>query len=472
MQDGYSKLWKKILNELQITYDPDTFNELFLPLTAIDYIDEDRLYIAVENNLALKRINKLYKQNINSLVKKFASFECEILFISSEELKKMNLTTESLLSSKNLDNENFGLSPSFKFETFFVCKSNQFAAAMAKQVVETPAYSSNPLYIFGKPGLGKTHLMQAIGHAFLEKYPDKKVLYLKTDLFIEEYVNALTILDQSVKKGQLSKLMIKLQEKCRNCDLLLVDDIQTISNADKTQLEFFKYFDYHLNQNHQIIITSDRPIYELKGIMQRLTTRFEAGLIVDIAPPNLDERISLLKYKLTLNYPSVKIVADDVLHFIAGSFDENVRQLQGALHRFVFYCEINHLNFTLNDAQEALQNVIKKTSSPKSTKRSNFRVLQDIVCDYYKITHVDLVSKKRSQTIIIARHLAMYLLRSNYNLQYKIIGELFQRDHTTVLAAVEKIELERKKDVTLDQAINTLNRKISAKSNVVNKVNN
>jgi chromosomal replication initiator protein len=324
------------------------------------------------------------------------------------------------------------------------------------KVADQPGAVANPLYIFGDVGLGKTHLMQSIGNYILDNDVKKKVLYVKADGFIEDFANLL-------KRQKMDDFNIKY----RDIDVLLVDDIQIMGGASKTQMEFFKLFDLLYQQNKQIVITSDKPASELKNIMSRLTSRFEVGLSVDIQVPDMEHRFDILKRKLSLETSHTDNVPDSVLNFIASSFVTNIRELEGALKRVLFYSLTSDTELTIELAQEALEPLLKTRKKSDALNENNYDRIQSIVSDFYGITLEDLIGKKRHSKYVVPRHISMYLIKNQYNIPYKTIGSLFgDRDHSTVLAACEKIENELKQDAGLRLAVETIKKKMHQFSNI------
>jgi len=281
---------------------------------------------------------------------------------------------------------------------------------------------------------------------------NQKVLYVKADGFIEDFANLL-------KKEKMEDF----NQKYRDIDILLVDDIQIMGGATKTQMEFFKLFDYLYQQNKQIVITSDKPASDLKNIMTRLTSRFEVGLTVDIQVPDLEHRIEILKRKLQSESSDIHDIPADVLDFIASSFVTNIRELEGALKRVLFYCLTNNLDLTVETVNEALEPLLKTKRKSDSLNENNYDRIQSIVSDFYGITLEDLIGKKRHSKYILPRHIAMFIIKSRYNIPYKTIGNLFgDRDHSTVLAACEKIDNDLKQDPSMRIAVDTIIKKIDA----------
>ncbi len=448
--NNYDILWQTILSELEQTYDEDAFAEVFEPLQNIHHVNNNVIYIVTPNEFIKNRVQRLYLSKIQDLALKNSGETLRFKFVLESELEP-----EYDIVTPDLDLENRyrlgNLNGSFGFDNFVVGKSNMFAFRMAMKVADQPGVVANPLYIFGDVGLGKTHLTQAIGNYILDNNPHANVLYVKADSFIEDFANLL-------KRQQMDDF----HAKYRDIDVLLVDDIQIMGGATKTQMEFFKLFDILYQQNKQIVITSDKPASELKNIMSRLTSRFEVGLSVDIQVPDLDHRIEILKRKLSSETSHAEAMDREVLNFIASSFVTNIRELEGALKRVLFYALTNNIDINVEHAQEALEPLLKTRRKSNQLNENNYDRIQSVVSDFYGISIDDLIGKKRHSKYVIPRHIAMYLIKSNHNIPYKSIGSLFgDRDHSTVLTACEKIENELKQDKTLKLAVDTIIKKLN-----------
>ena len=447
----YDLLWLKILNDLESTFNEETYADVFEPLKSTHKYANGHVYVLVASEFIKNRINRLYLTKINELAAKYNGSPIRFKFVTESEL----LPEETLTSPERnlgLKYRPGNLNATYAFDNFVVGKSNMFAFRMAMKVADQPGAVANPLYIFGDVGLGKTHLMQAIGNYILDQNINQKVLYVKADGFIEDFANLL-------KKERMEDF----NSKYRDIDVLLVDDIQIMGGATKTQMEFFKLFDYLYQQNKQIIITSDKPASELKNIMTRLTSRFEVGLTVDIQVPDLEHRIEILKRKLATESSDIHDIPSEVLDFIASSFVTNIRELEGALKRVLFYCLTNNLELTVESVNEALEPLLKTKRKSDSLNENNYDRIQSIVSDFYGISLEDLIGKKRHSKYILPRHIAMFLIKSRYNIPYKTIGTLFgDRDHSTVLAACEKIDNDVKQDPTLRLAVDTIIKKVDS----------
>ena len=341
--------------------------------------------------------------------------------------------------------DSFSLNPKYVFETFVTGNSNRFAHAAALAVAEAPAKVYNPFFMYGGVGLGKTHLMHAIGHRILEKNPNLRVLYISSEKFTNELIN-------SIRDGNPESF----RQKYRNIDVLLVDDIQFLSKKEHTQEEFFHTFNTLHNANKQIIISSDRPPREIQTLEDRLRSRFEWGLITDIQAPDLETRIAILRKKALLENLTVP---NDVMLFIASRIDNNIRELEGALIRVMAYASLTNQVVTNELVSEALKDVFPHGK----TKEITLELIQEIVSSYFKIKMEDLLAKKRTRNLAFPRQIAMYLSRELTDTSLPRIGELFGgRDHTTVIHAHDKIARERNEDNKLNNTIKELIKRIES----------
>ena len=321
------------------------------------------------------------------------------------------------------------LNPKYTFESFVIGNSNSFAHAAALAIAENPAKDYNPFFMYGGVGLGKTHLMHAIGHKILQKHPQKRVLYTTSEKFTNELIN-------SIKDGTSAAF----RQKYRNIDVLLVDDVQFLANKERIQEEFFHTFNALKDANKQIILSSDRPPKEIKPLEDRLCSRFEGGLLADVQAPDLETRIAILKKKTLMDNLDVPL---DVMTYIASHIDNNVRELEGALTRVVAYASFKHYPVTNELAVDVLKNTITKqeTTVKQVDKVINIALIQETVAKYFKLTLADLNGKKRNRNIAFPRQIAMYLAREMTDASLPRIGGNFGgRDHTTVMHAHDKIK--------------------------------
>lgn len=428
--DHVQDLWAQTLNEIQKSVSKPSF-ETWLKATEAVELKDDTLVIAAPNNFSRDWLESRYKDIIRKKLKAVTNKSIGVKFISREE--------EKLGSIKRSDsdlNYKTQLNPRYTFDTFVIGSENRFAHAASLAVAEAPAKAYNPLFIYGGVGLGKTHLMHAIGHYILDAHPESRVVYLSSEKFTNEFINAIR-----------DNKAVQFRNKYRSADILLIDDIQFLAQKEQTQEEFFHTFNALHEENKQIVISSDRPPKEITRLEDRLRSRFEWGLITDIQPPNLETRIAILRKKAiadNLNVPN------EVLVTIANSVSTNIRELEGALIRVVAYSALVNQPITPELASEALKEIISNNVPRKVT----IQEIQNEVCNYYRLRVEDLKSKKRTKTIAFPRQIAMYLSRELTDYSLPKIGEDFGgRDHTTVIHAHEKISQNLKKDPLLREAI-------------------
>lgn len=341
--------------------------------------------------------------------------------------------------------DSFSLNPKYVFDTFVTGNSNRFAHAAALAVADSPAQVYNPFFMYGGVGLGKTHLMHAIGHRILKNHPNLRVLYISSEKFTNELIN-------SIRDGNPESF----RQKYRNIDVLLVDDIQFLSKKEHTQEEFFHTFNTLHEANKQIIISSDRPPREIQTLEDRLRSRFEWGLITDIQAPDLETRIAILRKKALLENLNVP---NDVMVYIASRIDNNIRELEGALIRVMAFASLTNQAVTNELTTEALKDIFPTGR----TKQITLDLIQEIVASYFKIKVDDLLIKKRTRNLAFPRQIAMYLCRELTDTSLPRIGEMFGgRDHTTVIHAHDKISRERNEDIKLNNTIKELIKRIES----------
>ena len=338
--------------------------------------------------------------------------------------------------------ESSGLNERFQFSNFVVGNNSRFAHAAAKAVAEAPGDTYNPLFLYGGGGLGKTHLMQAIGHAVIERFPERRVRYLTTEQFTNDVI-------MGIQKAR----MPEIRGRFRTVDVLLIDDIQFLTGKDRSKEEFFHTFNTLQELNKQIVISSDRPPREIESLEDRMRSRFEQGLLVDILPPDFETRYAILKSKLGAHQDRL---AEPVLTFIAHKVQKNIRELEGALTRVLAFAAIHQREVGLEEATQLLADII-----PASTRRPlTITRIQTVVADYYGISVEDMKSKRRDKHIVFPRQVAMYLIREETPSSLPVIGQAFGRDHTTALHSIDKIQTEAKESGRLYDDIRTLRQRI------------
>ena len=348
--------------------------------------------------------------------------------------EKNSVNNESIrVSSENFESN---LNSKYLFENFVIGNSNRFAHAAALAVAEAPAKVYNPLFLYGDVGLGKTHLMHAIGNRVKQKYPEMKVLYISSETFTNEMIF-------SIQKNSMEAF----RNKYRNIDCLLIDDIQFLRKKESTQEEFFHTFNALHDANKQIIISSDRKPKEIETLESRLRSRFEWGLTADVQAPDLETRMAILREKADREDI---IIPNDVILFIASAIETNIREIEGAFTRVSAYASFNGGKITLEEAKKALSEL----NNENNNKHISVEEIQKVVANYYKIKKEDFLAKKRTRNVAYPRQIAMYICREMTDYSLPRIGEFFGgRDHTTVIHACEKIGKERREDAELDKII-------------------
>lgn len=362
-------------------------------------------------------------------------------------IKEYEKNGNKRILNNNVVHFSSNLNQKYTFNNFVIGDNNRFAQAAAYAVSEAPGTAYNPLFIYGGVGLGKTHLMHAIGNEILKRYPKKRVLYVTSEKFTNEFINGIT--DKSNEK---------FREKYRNIDVLLIDDIQFIAGKEGTQEEFFHTFNEITENKGQIVLTSDKPPKDINPLEERLKSRFEWGLIVDISQANYETRLAILRKKVQVE----NIVIDDlVLSIIAEKVDSNIRELEGTLNKIIALASLTHSPITIELAEKAVAEVIAQREKVISTD-----YIKEAVAKYYNVPLDDINSSKRSSEIAYARQVAMYLCRELAKIQYKNIGNAFgNRDHSTVMHACSKIEQEIKKDTTTRNHVDNVKKIILSAQN-------
>lgn len=430
MASSLDNIWNEVLNLIKVELTEVSFNTWLKTIQPIS-ISANKVILAAPNEFTKGILVGRYLNLIKSALTQVTEQEFNIQFIIPGEEQDVNIG-QSIVQETNDNGQRSQLNPKYSFDTFVIGNSNRFAHAASLAVAEAPSKAYNPLFIYGGVGLGKTHLMHAIGHYILSQNPDSKVVYVSSEKFTNELIN-------SIREYRNEEF----RNKYRNIDVLLVDDIQFIAGKEGTQEEFFHTFNALHEANKQIIISSDRPPKEIPTLEDRLRSRFEWGLITDIQPPDLETRIAILRKKA--NIENI-IVNDDVMLYIATKIQSNIRELEGALIRIVAYSSLTNSQITEELAEEALKDILSGSKSVEIT----VNLIKDIVSKNYKIKLEDFDSKKRTRAIAYPRQIAMYLTRELTDLSLPKIGDEFGgRDHTTVIHACDKIntELENNEDL-------------------------
>ena len=423
MASSLDNIWNEVLNLIKVELTEVSFNTWLKAIEPIS-ISTNKVVLAAPNDFTKGILVGRYLNLIKSAFTQVTEEEFEIQFIIPGEELNVNVG-QSMVQETNENNQRSQLNPKYSFDTFVIGNSNRFAHAASLAVAEAPSKAYNPLFIYGGVGLGKTHLMHAIGHYILSQNPDSKVVYVSSEKFTNELIN-------SIREYRNEEF----RNKYRNIDVLLIDDIQFIAGKEGTQEEFFHTFNALHENNKQIIISSDRPPKEIPTLEDRLRSRFEWGLITDIQAPDLETRIAILRKKA--NIENI-VVNDDVMLYIATKIKSNIRELEGALIRVVAYSSLTNSEITEELAAEALKDILSGSKPVEIT----VDLIKELISKNYKIKLEDFNSKKRTRAIAYPRQIAMYLTRELTDLSLPKIGDEFGgRDHTTVIHACDKIIAE------------------------------
>lgn len=437
MVSNLNNIWNEVLDLIRVELTEVSFNTWLKTIEPMT-ITENRIILAAPNEFTKGILESRYINLIKNAIIQITDKEYEVQFIIPGEELNINIG-QSVQENNNDLNQRSQLNPKYTFDTFVIGNSNRFAHAAALAVAEAPAQAYNPLFIYGGVGLGKTHLMHAIGHFILNQSPESKVVYVSSEKFTNELIN-------SIRDDRNNEF----RNKYRNVDVLLIDDIQFIAGKESTQEEFFHTFNALHEANKQIIISSDRPPKEIPTLEDRLRSRFEWGLISDIQPPDLETRIAILKKKAEMENINI---SNEVMHYIASKIRSNIRELEGALIRIVAYSSLTNKEITVELAEEALKDIISNNAPRKIT----VELIKDVVAKEFDVKIEDFDSKKRTRAIAYPRQIAMYLTRELTDLSLPKIGDEFGgRDHTTVIHAYDKISNDMANDEEFKKRIDKL----------------
>ena len=442
--------WDEILQTVKIEYDLSdiSFNTWIKPLKLYSVEGNVVTILVPSEQVGLNYINKRYKLPLQVVICEYMGIEniddCEINFILSDDIKKK---APKKAVSNDTRFEEANLNPRYTFDTFVVGSNNKFAHAASLAVAESPGEIYNPLFIYGDVGLGKTHLMHSIARFILEHNPDSKVLYVTSEEFTNELIEAL-------RNGN-NTTTTQFRDKYRNIDVLLIDDIQFIIGKDATQEEFFHTFNTLHSAKKQIIISSDKPPKDMEILEDRIRSRFEWGLIADISSPDYETRVAILKNKEEMDGYEIN---EDVIKYIATNIKSNVRELEGSLNKVMAFANLEKREVTVELAEQVLKDII----SPNQQKVLTPEYIISTVAEHFDITVDDLKGNKRNSKIVIPRQIAMYLCREMIDIPLKSVGKcLGNRDHTTIMHGCEKIEHELQTSDTMKNTIEVLMKKIN-----------
>lgn len=439
MNPQYDEIWNETLNLIKDELTEVSFNTWLKSITPIS-ADEKTFTLYVPEDFTKGIIETRYSSLIKNALSQTTGKEYNIRFTITKNEEKLPEQD----TFQNEGNLNYFLNPRYTFNTFVIGNSNRLAHAASVAVAESPAKAYNPLFIYGGVGLGKTHLMHAIGHYILNQTGFLKIMYVSAETFTNELIDSIR-----------DYRNIEFRNKYRSVDILLMDDIQFIAGKERTQEEFFHTFNTLYEANKQIVISSDRPPKDILTLEDRLRSRFEWGLLADIQAPDLETRIAILRMKAKLE--NLK-VPDDVLTYIGTNILSNIRELEGALNRVIAYSTLYHREITEPMAMEALKDIL---SGKKRLVTAD--LIKEHVGEYFNVKLEDFNAKKRTRSIVYPRQIAMFLCREMTDLSLPKIGEEFGRDHTTILHAYDKITAEVNADTQLKLLLDELKNKISGK---------
>ena len=458
--DIVNEKWPEIIEHLRIEHELSnvSFNTWIQPLKVYEVID-NTVFILVNMNASVEHIEKKYLLPLKVCISEITGTDYEVVFISEDdsrinEIRSMSVEATHKKRTRTAS-EKAGLNPKYTFDTFVVGGNNNFAHAASLAVAESPGEVYNPLFLYGDVGLGKTHLMHSIAHFILNKNSKKKVLYVTSETFTNELIEAL----KNGKTANNESAMAQFRDKYRNNDVLLIDDIQFIIGKESTQEEFFHTFNHLHTSGKQIIISSDKPPKDIETLEARLRTRFEWGLIADISAPDYETRMAILRKKIELDHLEKYNIPTEVLKYIADNIKSNIRELEGSLNKLIALYKLNNPEtIDISLAAEALKDIISSYNNREVTPE----LILDIVSDHFNITIADLKGNKRSANISVPRQISMYLMRNLTETPLQAIGLILGgKDHSTIKYGVEKIEKEITKDETLHNTISIIMKKIN-----------
>lgn len=452
MLEDLTALWNDILSTIKEKVSNPSY-DTWLKSTTAASLDEETFIVNAPNQFARDWLESQYTQLIAAALYDLTGSQYNVKFVipdknDPDEDASQKKTAQKLRPHQN-DHSRALLNPKYSFDTFVIGSGNRFAHAASLAVAEAPARAYNPLFIYGGVGLGKTHLMQAIGRYVSEHHPDMGVVYLASETFTNEFINSIRD-----NRGD------EFREKYRNVDILLIDDIQFLAGKESTQEEFFHTFNSLHEASKQIVISSDRPPKEIPTLEDRLRSRFEWGLITDITPPDLETRIAILRKKAKAEGLEIP---NEVMMYIANQIDTNIRELEGALIRTVAFSSLANQDMSADLAAEALKDIIP-SSKPRQITIAD---IQKYVANLYNVRIEDFAAKKRTKTIAFSRQVAMYLARELTDFSLPKIGQEFGgRDHTTVIHAHDKITKQLQADRELQTNIEDIKQNLKSPANM------
>ncbi len=447
------EMWKQVLLKVEMMVSAVSFDLWIAPLEVLDYNKFEKLILSTNSTYAKKQLMKNHSEQLKSAIEEVFGEDTPFEILDPDEkkefLKKNKPEINQAVVEKEIEEDKNAFNPKYTFDNFVVGKSNQFVYAAARSVAENPGKRFNPLFIYGGVGLGKTHVLHAIGNYIKKELPDLKIKYVTCEKFTNDYIDSLhgSNKDQGINK---------FREKYRNVDVLMVDDIQFITNKNETQEEFFHTFNDLYQNNKQIIIASDRPPKEIATLSDRLRSRFASGLIQDVQSPDFETRVAILRKKAQLER---YIIDDEVINFIAEKIDTNIREMEGLLAKVYFFATLlGKKSASLEEAKEAFKEDLDEKREDLSPD-----TIIDATCKYFGISKADIVGKKKSKEIVEPRMIAIYLISEMLDMPLVAIGKLFGgRDHTTIIHARDKITEQYRDGGRIKTLVNAIKEQINA----------
>lgn len=441
-----NKIWDSFIEEIKKSTSKLSFDMFFsdLSLYKLD-VDNKIIYIQLEDISIIKFLREKYIVQIEDIFSRMLGDDFQVVIKSKDEYKSNKIDKKKKVRKSIYKDNSKLFNPKFNFENFVVGGNNRFAYAASLAVAESPAEAYNPLFLYGGSGLGKTHLMQAIGIQVIKNDPTSNVLYISSETFTNELIEAINTQNTN-----------QFKEKYRNIDILLIDDIQFLEGKEATQEEFFHTFNTLYENNKQIVISSDRPPSNLQKLDERLTTRFGFGITADVQPADFETRVAILKKKIELADIELDSDIEEVCNLIAEKIKYNIRELEGAMNRMISFSEIMNNKIDLDFAKIVLKDIYRDTDKAIAPER-----IRSTVASYYDIKVSDLDSKRRTAEIALARQVAMYLCRESTDFSFSKIGEIFGgRDHSTVMSNCNKIQTLYQEDEIIKYDIDEINKKL------------
>ena len=452
--------WDEIIHKLKIEYGLSnvSFRTWIEPLEVYN-VSDSTVYILVPLKSSVDYINQKYLLPFQVCIAEITGQEIEVKFITVDDSQNINVKNQDDTYKKNATQnsifEQANLNPKYTFDIFVVGGNNNFAHAASLAVSESPGEIYNPLFLYGGVGLGKTHLMHSIAHFILEKDPTKKVLYVTSETFTNELIEALK---SGKTSGGNELAMTAFREKYRNIDVLLIDDVQFIIGKESTQEEFFHTFNHLHVSGKQIIISSDKPPKDIETLEARLRTRFEWGLIADISSPDYETRMAILRKKEELDGLQKYHISNEVMQYIATNVKSNIRELEGSLNKLIALHKLKNEEINIMLAAEALKDIV----SPNKNRQITPELILEVVSEHFSVSIADLKSGKRNANIANSRQIAMYLCRTMTDTPLKSIGIMLGgRDHSTVSHGVDKVTEDIKTNEALNNTIEIIKKKIN-----------